>query len=104
VEIKAAKLGAGAKANHLTYIGDAEIGPGTNIGAGTITCNYDGKNKHRTVIGAKVFVGSNTALVAPVNVGDGALIAAGSVITEDVSPDTLAIGRARQTTKEKRKG
>ncbi|HEY1856933.1 bifunctional UDP-N-acetylglucosamine diphosphorylase/glucosamine-1-phosphate N-acetyltransferase GlmU [Acidocella sp.] len=103
VEIKAAKLGAGAKANHLTYIGDAEIGPGTNIGAGTITCNYDGKHKHRTVIGAKVFVGSNTALVAPVNVGDGALIAAGSVITEDVAPDALAIGRARQVIKEKRK-
>ena len=104
VEIKAAKLGAGAKANHLTYIGDAEIGPGTNIGAGTITCNYDGRNKNRTVIGAKVFVGSNTALVAPVTVGDGALIAAGSVITKDVSANTLAIGRARQTTKEKRKG
>ncbi len=103
VEIKAAKLGAGAKANHLTYIGDAEIGAQTNIGAGTITCNYDGKAKHRTKIGARAFIGSNTALVAPVSVGDDALIAAGSVITEDVAPNTLAIGRARQLSKPKRR-
>ena len=96
VEIKAATLGAGAKANHLTYIGDAEVGAGTNIGAGTITCNYDGKHKHRTKIGERVFVGSDTALVAPVKIGDGALIAAGSTITRDVEPGTLAFGRARR--------
>ncbi len=102
VEIKAARLAAGVKVNHLSYIGDAEIGTGTNIGAGTITCNYDGKAKHRTVIGAKAFIGSNTALVAPVTVGDGALVAAGSVITEDVAPSELAIGRARQVNKPRR--
>ena len=102
VEIKAATMGAGAKANHLTYIGDAEVGEGTNIGAGTITCNYDGKNKHKTKIGARAFIGSNTALVAPVSVGDDALVAAGSTITEDVPPDTLAIGRARQVVRAKR--
>ncbi|NNM57692.1 bifunctional UDP-N-acetylglucosamine diphosphorylase/glucosamine-1-phosphate N-acetyltransferase GlmU [Acidocella sp.] len=102
VEIKAATLGAGAKANHLAYIGDAEIGPGTNIGAGTITCNYDGTAKHKTRIGAKVFIGSNTALVAPITVGDGALVAAGSTLTEDVAPNTLALGRARQVNKPKR--
>lgn len=99
VEIKAATLGAGAKANHLTYIGDAEIGPGTNIGAGTITCNYDGKNKHKTKIGAKVFIGSNTALVAPVSVGDGGFVAAGSTITEDVPAGKRGFGRARQVNK-----
>ena len=99
VEVKAAKLGKGVKANHLTYLGDAEIGPGTNIGAGTITCNYDGKAKHRTKIGANAFIGSNTALVAPVSVGDGALIAAGSVINQDVPDNALALGRARQVTK-----
>ena len=99
VEIKAATLGKGAKANHLTYIGDAEIGAGSNIGAGTITCNYDGKHKHRTVIGEKAFIGSNSALVAPVRVGDGALVAAGSVITEDVPDGALAIARGRQVNK-----
>ncbi len=99
VEVKSATLGAGAKANHLSYLGDAEIGPGTNIGAGTITCNYDGKAKHKTKIGAKVFIGSNTALVAPISVGDGALVAAGSTLTEDVPPGTLALGRARQINK-----
>jgi bifunctional UDP-N-acetylglucosamine pyrophosphorylase/glucosamine-1-phosphate N-acetyltransferase len=99
VELKATYLGAGAKANHLSYLGDAEIGAGSNIGAGTITCNYDGFNKHRTIIGAGTFIGSDTALVAPVRVGDGAMIAAGSVITEDVSPDALAIARGRQTEK-----
>ena len=99
VELKAAHLGAGAKANHLTYLGDAEIGARSNIGAGTITCNYDGFGKYRTVIGARVFVGSDTALVAPVRVGDGAMIAAGSVITRDVPPDALAIARGRQVDK-----
>jgi bifunctional UDP-N-acetylglucosamine pyrophosphorylase/glucosamine-1-phosphate N-acetyltransferase len=98
-EIKAATIGPGAKVNHLTYIGDAEIGAATNIGAGTITCNYDGKRKHRTKIGANAFIGSNTALVAPVTVGDNALVAAGSTITEDVAPGTLAIARARQIAK-----
>ncbi|RVT98967.1 bifunctional UDP-N-acetylglucosamine diphosphorylase/glucosamine-1-phosphate N-acetyltransferase GlmU [Rhodovarius crocodyli] len=99
VELKATTLGAGAKANHLTYLGDASIGPGSNIGAGTITCNYDGVNKHRTEIGAGSFIGSNTALVAPVKVGDRALVAAGSTITEDVPADTLALARGRQTNK-----
>jgi bifunctional UDP-N-acetylglucosamine pyrophosphorylase/glucosamine-1-phosphate N-acetyltransferase len=99
VELKAATLGAGAKANHLSYVGDADVGPGTNIGAGTITVNYDGFAKHRTTIGAKAFVGSNTSLIAPVRIGDGALVVAGSVITEDVPADAMAFGRARQTTK-----
>jgi bifunctional UDP-N-acetylglucosamine pyrophosphorylase / glucosamine-1-phosphate N-acetyltransferase len=99
VELKAASLSAGAKANHLTYLGDAEVGAETNIGAGTITCNYDGYGKYRTKIGARAFIGSDTALVAPVTVGDGAFIAAGSVITEDVPPDALAIARGRQEVK-----
>ena len=99
VEVKAARLGAGAKANHLSYIGDAEVGARTNIGAGTITCNYDGFNKHRTIIGEGVFIGSNTALVAPVTVGDGAIVAAGSVVTNDVSADALSIARGRQVDK-----
>jgi bifunctional UDP-N-acetylglucosamine pyrophosphorylase/glucosamine-1-phosphate N-acetyltransferase len=99
VEVKAARLHAGAKANHLTYIGDAEIGARTNIGAGTITCNYDGFNKHRTTIGEGVFIGSNTSLVAPVTVGDGAIVAAGSVITSDVSSDALSVARGRQVDK-----
>jgi bifunctional UDP-N-acetylglucosamine pyrophosphorylase / glucosamine-1-phosphate N-acetyltransferase len=99
VELKAASLGAGAKANHLTYLGDAEVGEGANIGAGTITCNYDGAAKHRTVIGARAFIGSDTALVAPVRVGAGAITAAGSVITEDVAADALAIARGRQVQK-----
>ncbi len=99
VELKAAQLGRGAKANHLTYLGDVSVGEATNIGAGTITCNYDGYAKHRTEIGARVFVGSDTALVAPVRVGDGAMIAAGSVITEDVPEDALAIARGRQAVK-----
>jgi bifunctional UDP-N-acetylglucosamine pyrophosphorylase/glucosamine-1-phosphate N-acetyltransferase len=99
VEIKAAHLEAGVKANHLTYLGDATVGSRTNIGAGTITCNYDGHAKHRTTIGAGVFVGSDVALVAPVSVGDGAVIAAGSVITEDVAPDALALARGRQVAK-----
>ena len=99
VEVKAARLGAGAKANHLTYIGDAEVGARTNIGAGTITCNYDGFKKHRTVIGESVFIGSNTALVAPVTVGDGAYVAAGSVITHEVPADALTIARGQQVDK-----
>lgn len=99
VETKKARLGAGAKANHLTYLGDADIGAGTNIGAGTITCNYDGKTKSLTKIGANVFVGSDSTLVAPLEVADGSYIAAGSTITEDVPADALALGRARQTIK-----
>jgi bifunctional UDP-N-acetylglucosamine pyrophosphorylase/glucosamine-1-phosphate N-acetyltransferase len=93
---------AGGKANHLAYLGDASIGPRTNIGAGAITCNYDGVEKHRTDIGADVFVGTNASLVAPISIGDGASIGAGSVITEDVPPDAMAIGRARQLTKKGR--
>ncbi len=99
VEIKKAKLGAGTKAGHLSYLGDAEIGSGTNIGAGTITCNYDGVNKDRTVIGDNVFIGSNASLVAPLSIGNGAYTASGSVITRDVPADALAFGRARQETK-----
>jgi bifunctional UDP-N-acetylglucosamine pyrophosphorylase / glucosamine-1-phosphate N-acetyltransferase len=96
VEIKASQLAAGVKANHLSYIGDSSVGIGTNIGAGTITCNYDGFHKHRTTIGAGVFVGSDVVLVAPVKVGDGAFLAAGSVITEDVDAGALALARGRQ--------
>ncbi len=96
VETKKAKLGKGAKANHLTYLGDAEIGEGANIGAGTITCNYDGVNKHLTRIGKGAFVGSDTTLVAPVTIGDGAYIGAGSCITKDVPADALAVSRAKQ--------
>jgi len=99
VELKATDLGAGAKANHLAYLGDASIGEGTNIGAGTITCNYDGYAKHRTTIGAGVFVGSDSVLVAPVTLGDGAFVAAGSVITKDVAADAMAFGRAAQSEK-----
>jgi len=98
-EVKKAEIGKGAKVNHLTYIGDAVVGAETNIGAGTITCNYDGVNKHETHIGAGAFIGSNSSLVAPVKIGDGALIASGSVITEDVPADALAFGRARQEMK-----
>jgi bifunctional UDP-N-acetylglucosamine pyrophosphorylase / glucosamine-1-phosphate N-acetyltransferase len=100
VETKKIKLGKGSKANHLTYLGDAEIGAGVNIGAGTITCNYDGVHKHKTVIGDDVFVGSDSTLVAPVRVGKGAYIAAASCITDDVPEDGLALGRARQVVKE----
>jgi bifunctional UDP-N-acetylglucosamine pyrophosphorylase / glucosamine-1-phosphate N-acetyltransferase len=96
VEIKKAELGDGAKVNHLSYVGDAFVGPKANIGAGTITCNYDGFGKYPTKIGAGAFIGSNTALVAPVTVGDGAIIGAGSVITKDVEPDSLAIERNEQ--------
>jgi bifunctional UDP-N-acetylglucosamine pyrophosphorylase/glucosamine-1-phosphate N-acetyltransferase len=99
VETKKIKLGKGSKANHLTYLGDAEIGAGVNIGAGTITCNYDGVNKHKTIIGDNVFVGSDSTLVAPVKIEKGAYVAAASCITDDVPEDALALGRARQTTK-----
>ncbi|MHA7969030.1 bifunctional UDP-N-acetylglucosamine diphosphorylase/glucosamine-1-phosphate N-acetyltransferase GlmU [Rhizobium sp. CAU 1783] len=98
-EVKKAEIGEGAKVNHLTYIGDAFIGAHANIGAGTITCNYDGVNKHETRIGEGAFIGSNTSLVAPVAVGDGAIVASGSVITADVPDDALAFGRARQEVK-----
>jgi len=100
VETKKIKLGKGSKANHLTYLGDAEIGEGVNVGAGTITCNYDGVNKHKTVIGDRVFVGSDTTLVAPIRVGNGVYIGAASCLTDDVPDDALAIGRARQSVKE----
>jgi bifunctional UDP-N-acetylglucosamine pyrophosphorylase / glucosamine-1-phosphate N-acetyltransferase len=98
-EVKKAVVGEGAKINHLSYVGDAVLGAGVNIGAGTITCNYDGHNKFETRIGAGSFIGSNTSLVAPVSVGAGAYIASGSVITEDVDADALAFGRARQVSK-----
>ena len=100
VELKAARLGDRAKANHLSYLGDAEIGADSNIGAGTITCNYDGFGKYRTVIGERAFIGSDTALVAPVRVGDGAIVAAGSVVTRDVAADALAIARGQQVEKQ----
>jgi bifunctional UDP-N-acetylglucosamine pyrophosphorylase/glucosamine-1-phosphate N-acetyltransferase len=93
VEVKAATIGAGAKANHLSYIGDASVGAGANIGAGTITCNYDGFSKYRTEIGAGAFIGSNTALVAPVTIGDGAIIGAGGTVTKSVEADALAVVR-----------
>ncbi|MFL6760893.1 MAG: bifunctional UDP-N-acetylglucosamine diphosphorylase/glucosamine-1-phosphate N-acetyltransferase GlmU [Sphingomonas sp.] len=96
VELKMAEVGEGAKVNHLSYVGDASIGAKANIGAGTITCNYDGFGKYRTTIGAGAFIGSNTALVAPVSVGDGAIVGAGSVITRDVEPDSLALERSEQ--------
>jgi bifunctional UDP-N-acetylglucosamine pyrophosphorylase/glucosamine-1-phosphate N-acetyltransferase len=98
-EVKNAEVGAGAKINHLSYIGDASVGAHANIGAGTITCNYDGALKHHTAIGANAFIGSNSALVAPVSIGASAYVGSGSVITEDVPDDALAIGRARQLTK-----
>ncbi len=101
-EVKNAQVGKGAKINHLTYIGDATVGASSNIGAGTITCNYDGYNKYKTVIGENAFVGSNSSLVAPVSIGDNAYIASGSTITDDVPADALAFGRARQETKEGR--
>jgi bifunctional UDP-N-acetylglucosamine pyrophosphorylase / glucosamine-1-phosphate N-acetyltransferase len=99
VETKKVRLGKGSKANHLTYLGDAEIGAGVNVGAGTITCNYDGVNKHTTVIGDGVFVGSDSTLVAPLKIGKGAYVGAASCITDDVPEDALALGRARQTVK-----
>ncbi len=100
VEIKSAEIGEGAAVSHLTYLGDATIGARANIGAGTITCNYDGFDKFRTVIGEGAFIGSNSALVAPVTIGDGAYVGSGSVITKDVAPDALAVARGRQIAKE----
>jgi bifunctional UDP-N-acetylglucosamine pyrophosphorylase/glucosamine-1-phosphate N-acetyltransferase len=99
VELKNAQLGRGAKANHLTYLGDATVGAGSNIGAGTITVNYDGFGKYRTEIGERAFIGSNSSLVAPIKIGDGAMTAAGSVVTSDVAADAMAIARARQVDK-----
>lgn len=99
VEIKKARIGRGAKVNHLTYIGDADVGSKANIGAGTVTCNYDGVNKARTTIGANAFIGSNSSLVAPVTIGESAYVASGSVITRNVEPEALALGRARQENK-----
>ncbi len=102
VEVKKSVLHPGVKANHLTYLGDAEVGAGTNVGAGTITCNYDGVHKHRTIIGEEAFIGSNTALVAPVTIGAGAYVGAGSTITKDVPPGMLGISRARQVVLKRR--
>ena len=100
VETKKTKLGNGAKANHLAYLGDADIGDKTNIGAGTITCNYDGTNKHQTTIGKESFIGTNSSLVAPINIGKGAYVGAGSTITKDVPDEALAVGRGKQVIKE----
>jgi bifunctional UDP-N-acetylglucosamine pyrophosphorylase/glucosamine-1-phosphate N-acetyltransferase len=100
VEVKEAEIAAGAKANHLTYIGDSSVGEKANIGAGTITCNYDGTAKHRTEIGKEAFIGSNSALVAPVKIGEGAYVGSGSVITRDVPANALALARAQQVNKE----
>jgi len=99
VELKKTKFGKGAKSQHLAYLGDSEVGAGANIGAGTITCNYDGENKHRTKIGERAFIGSNSTLVAPMEIGPDSYVGAGSVITENVPPDALALGRARQVVK-----
>lgn len=96
VEVKNSHFGEGAKANHLAYVGDAEVGPGSNIGAGTITCNYDGVNKHRTELGENVFVGSNSTLVAPINIEDNGFVAAGTTVTSKVGKSELAVGRAKQ--------
>ena len=99
VELKNTHLGKGAKSQHLAYLGDSEIGAGSNIGAGTITCNYDGQRKHRTIIGERAFIGSNSTLVAPVEIGSDSYVGAGSVITGDVPPEALALGRGRQVVK-----
>ena len=100
VELKKASLGKGAKANHLAYIGDATVGARTNVGAGTITCNYDGRAKYQTTIGQDAFIGTNSTIVAPVTIGDGTYIAAGSTITREVPAGSLAIGRSRQENKD----
>jgi bifunctional UDP-N-acetylglucosamine pyrophosphorylase/glucosamine-1-phosphate N-acetyltransferase len=99
VEVKATTIEAGAKANHLAYLGDAHIGANVNIGAGTITCNYDGFDKYRTEIGAGAFIGSNSALVAPIKIGEGAYVGSGSVVTKDVPANALALERSEQTVK-----
>jgi bifunctional UDP-N-acetylglucosamine pyrophosphorylase/glucosamine-1-phosphate N-acetyltransferase len=98
VEIKKSEIGFGSKVNHLTYVGDSTIGRDVNVGAGTITCNYDGANKYRTVIGDRAFIGSNTALVAPITVGEGATIGAGTTLTRDAPPEELTVARAKQAT------
>jgi bifunctional UDP-N-acetylglucosamine pyrophosphorylase/glucosamine-1-phosphate N-acetyltransferase len=100
VELKKSRIGRGAKVPHLSYVGDAQVGAGANLGAGTITCNYDGVNKHETVIGAEAFIGTNTSLVAPVTIGEGAYVAAGSVITKSVPPGALAVARGKQEVRE----
>ena len=97
MELKNTKLGQLSKVNHLAYIGDSDIGVSANIGAGTITCNYDGVKKHKTIVGDGAFVGSNSTLVAPLEIGNGSYVAAGSTITQDVSSDALAFGRSRQS-------
>jgi bifunctional UDP-N-acetylglucosamine pyrophosphorylase/glucosamine-1-phosphate N-acetyltransferase len=102
VEVKKSVLHEGVKAGHLTYLGDADVGAGTNVGAGTITCNYDGLKKHKTTIEEGAFIGSNTALVAPVTIGAGAYVGAGSTITKDVPPGKLGVSRARQVNLERR--
>lgn len=99
LKLKNTTIGLGSKANHFTYLGDAEIGAESNIGAGTITCNYDGANKHKTTIGDAVFIGSNSSLVAPVTIGNGATVGAGSVITKDVAEQSLSFERAQQISK-----
>jgi bifunctional UDP-N-acetylglucosamine pyrophosphorylase/glucosamine-1-phosphate N-acetyltransferase len=100
VEMKKTRLGKGSKANHLTYLGDTEVGERVNVGAGTITCNYDGVNKHKTIIEDGVFVGSDSILIAPIRIGKGAYVAAATCVTEDVPADSLALGRARQIVKQ----
>ncbi len=100
VEIKKSRIGRGAKVPHLSYVGDATVGAEANLGAGTITCNYDGVKKHETIIGAGAFVGTNSSLVAPLTIGEGAYVAAGSVVTRDVPAGALAVGRARQENKD----
>src|SRR5437773_8441000 len=100
VELKKSRIGRGAKVPHLSYVGDSTIGTQVNVGAGTITCNYDGVAKHETTIGDRAFIGTNTSLVAPITIGDGAYIAAGSTVTKDVPPGALAVGRAHQVVKE----
>jgi bifunctional UDP-N-acetylglucosamine pyrophosphorylase/glucosamine-1-phosphate N-acetyltransferase len=96
VETKKARIGEGSKVNHLSYVGDATLGDGVNVGAGTITCNYDGINKHHTTLGDGVFIGSNSTLVAPLNVGSGGFVGAGSTVTRDVADEALAVGRGKQ--------
>jgi bifunctional UDP-N-acetylglucosamine pyrophosphorylase/glucosamine-1-phosphate N-acetyltransferase len=98
VEVKNSRIGKGSKANHLSYVGDGDVGAGVNVGAGTITCNYDGANKWRTEIGSGAFIGSGSMLVAPVRIGDGATIGAGSTITSDAPPNKLTLARGRQVT------